>query len=94
MHIEVFGKQDCALCESTKRKILHFIRKWGHAGRVDFAFVDMDTVDGLAEGAFRDVNEIPTTIVSDDGKAFGRWEGAVPPSEEVREALSKCLLKR
>ena len=94
MLIQVFGKEDCGLCKSIKRKLVHFMQKWGHSERVDIAFVDMDTVDGMAEGAFLDVSETPTTIISDDGHTFGRWEGAVLPSEEVREVLTKCLLKQ
>ena len=37
--------------------------------------VDMDTVDGMAEGAFRDVADIPTTIVRDSGVDLARWDG-------------------
>ena len=92
MRIEIFGKDQCAVCESTKRKMAHFMKKWGYADRVDTTFVDMDTVEGMAEGAFRDVNEIPTTVISDNGSILGRWEGTVPPSEEVRGVLSKCSL--
>jgi len=94
MKIEVFGKENCAVCESTKRKLAHFLEKWGCADGVDMTFVNMDTVEGMAEGAFQDVSEVPTTIISCDGKTWGRWEGAVPPSEEVKEALSKCCSKQ
>ena len=91
MVVEVFGKDNCAVCQTTKRKLSHFLKKWGYSDRVDMVFVNMDTVEGMAEGAFRDVNDVPTTIVSDDGETFGRWEGAVPPSDEVREVLSGCF---
>ncbi len=91
MRVDVFGNEDCAICASTKRKIEHFLHKWGYKETVDIAFVNMDTVEGMAEGAFHDVLEIPTTIISADGKAHGRWEGVVPPSEEVRGVLSTCI---
>lgn len=91
MVVEVFGKEDCAICQTTKRKLSHFLEKWGYSDRVDMVFINMDTVDGMAESAFRDVIDVPTTIVSEDGKTFGRWEGAVPPSDEVREVLSGCF---
>ncbi len=90
MKVEIFGKDDCAICKSTKRKLAHFVEKWGYGDRVELVFISMDTVDGMAEGAFRDVSEIPTTIISHDGDAVGRWDGGVPPSQEVREALAQC----
>ena len=91
MKVEVFGKANCAVCQSTKRKLAHFIDKWGYMDRVELVNIDMDTVDGMAEGAFRDVGEIPTTIISDGDRDIARWEGAPPPSDEVREILDKCL---
>ena len=89
MKIEVFGKPDCALCKTTKNKLAHFIDKWGYADTVDLAFIDLDTVDGMAEGAFRDVIEIPTTIVSHNGSTLARWEKLVPSSEEFKQVLQK-----
>ena len=92
MKIEVFGKQNCAICQSTKKKLSHFLDKWGFAEKVPLDFFDMETVDGLAEGAFRDVTEIPTTIVSDEGSPLARWDGGIPPSEDLKKALERCLL--
>jgi len=91
MKIEVFGKQGCALCQTTKRKLSHFLEKWGHAEKVEFAFVDLETADGLAEGAFQDVTAVPTIIISDNGDALGRWEGEVPPSDDVKKILDERL---
>ncbi len=91
MKIEVYGKQGCALCQSTKRKLAHFLEKWGHGEKVQMAFVDMETVEGLAEGAFHDVNEIPTTILSDNGSTLARWEHEVPPSEDIRQLIETRL---
>ncbi len=90
MKIEVFGKPDCALCKTTKNKLAHFIDKWGYSDRVSLDFVDVDTRDGMAEGAFRDVTEIPTTIVSDNGSTLARWEKLVPSSEEFKQVLEQC----
>ncbi len=50
--ILVFGKQDCAKCETTKKKIGHFLTKWGIDSKVGIVFHDIETVDGRAEGAF------------------------------------------
>lgn len=91
MKVDVFGKQGCALCQTTKNKISHFIEKWGCSDKVSLRFVDMETVDGFAEGAFFDVNDVPTTIiVHDSGEMLARWDGVVPPSEDFRKAVEPC----
>ena len=89
MKIDVYGKQGCAKCESTKAKLGHYLKKWGVDGAVQLEFVDMDTADGLARGAMNGVfNVIPVTIVSDGGEgSLARWEGDVPPSMEVAGVL-------
>ena len=86
MEVQVFGKQDCAKCESTKNKLEHFISKLGVADRVRFTFFDMDTVDGLTEGAFRDVFDVPTTIIQQDGEDVVRWSG-IPPTAGLKQHL-------
>ena len=89
MKIEVFGKPGCAKCESTKAKLTHFLKKWQADGRVPLEFVDMTGAAGLALGAFHNVSDtIPVTIVfGDDNQPLGRWEGDVPPSDEVARLL-------
>ncbi len=89
MKIDVYGKPGCAKCESTKDKLSHCLKKWAVGDSVVLQFVDMDTADGLAKGVFNDVFDvIPVTIVSSDQDSqVARWEGAVPPSEEVAKAL-------
>jgi thiol-disulfide isomerase/thioredoxin len=87
MQIEVFGKQSCAKCETTKHKIEHFMTKLGVAEKVAFTFHDMDTVDGMTEGAFRDVFDIPTTIIQRDGQDLVRWAGEIPPTAGIKDYL-------
>ena len=87
MEIQVFGKQNCAKCQTTRHKLQHFISKLGVADKVRFTFFDMDTVDGMAEGAFRDVFAVPTTIVEDHGRDLARWEGVVPDSVQLKSTL-------
>ena len=86
--ISVFGKQGCAKCDTTKNKLRHFLTQWGLGHTVQVVFHDLDTVDGLAEGAFHDVRDIPLTIVENDGRPVARWDGSVPKSDLVRTALS------
>jgi len=87
MLIEVFGKENCARCETTKHKVQHFITKLGLDGRVQLQFHDMDTVDGMTEGAFRDVFDIPTTIIQRDGEDLVRWTGEIPSTAAIKEYL-------
>ncbi|MCX6377185.1 MAG: hypothetical protein NTU88_14340 [Armatimonadetes bacterium] len=86
--IFIFGKQGCAKCTTTKNKVGHYINKWGLVGEVPVIFMDMDSVDGLSEGAFREVCKIPTTIVEHRDNAVARWDGKVPNSEELRSSLA------
>jgi hypothetical protein len=85
MEIRIFGKQNCGKCLSTKHKVQHFIEKLGLQGSVNMVFFDVDTVDGMAEGAFCDVFEVPTTIIKDQGRDVFRWEGIVPDSQDLKQ---------
>jgi len=91
MTFEVFGKTNCARCKGTRNKLTHLIAKHGCNGEVDLAYHDMDTVDGMAEGAFNDVADVPTTIVWDEaGEMLTRWDGRLPPSVEVKAYLAQA----
>ncbi len=87
--INVFGKQDCPKCHTTRNKLEHFVSRWKMERKVNVVFHDLDTVDGLAEGAFYDVNEVPLTIVECDGRSIARWDGEVPNSQAVRLVLEE-----
>ena len=83
----IFGKEGCAKCDTTKNKVGHYISKWGLDGEVPIEFKDMDSLDGLSEGAYRDVWEIPTTIVEHSDSEVARWDGEVPQSESLHASL-------
>lgn len=83
MKIKVFGKKNCAKCETTKNKLGHFLKKNNYESIVGFEFHDIDTVDGMAEGAFHDVLKIPTTVIEREDSILARWEGEVPRTEEI-----------
>ncbi len=89
MKIKVFGKNGCAKCETTKNKIKHFITKWEVDKKVTLSFHDMDTIDGMAEGAYNDVLQVPTTILEKGDKIIARWEGEVPHSEKIKEYITE-----
>jgi len=91
MRFEVYGKNGCPTCESTKDKLALLIGKADAEDEVLVAYHDVDTVEGMAEGAFNDVTDVPTTILrSDAGETMARWEGTLPPSVEVKAFLGSA----
>lgn len=87
--VYIFGKQGCAKCETTKNKVGHYLTKWGMDKDVSVVFMDMDSAEGLGEGAFRDVRNVPTTIVEDKDREVARWDGEVPESESLKSRLTE-----
>jgi thioredoxin-like negative regulator of GroEL len=89
LKIQVFGKPNCAKCKTTKHKLEHFLSHWELDHSVQLVFHDMETVDGRAEGAFYDVNQIPLTIIEKEGREVARWDGDIPNSQSVRLVLEE-----
>ena len=88
MKIEIFGKQDCKLCESAKKKVAHFLEKWDQAANVQVVFHDVETIEGAAEGDYFDVFEIPSVLLKKDrDSVVARWDGQAPPSHELQQRL-------
>ena len=87
MEIKVFGKQNCGKCESTKNKVNHLLEKWGLKDKVVFSFIDLDTLDGLTEGTYHDVKEIPTTVIAREQQELARFEGDIPHSSQLGEVI-------
>ena len=91
MKVKVFGKPGCEFCKTTVKKFETFLNLWKINERVELSFFDMETVDGLAEGAFLSVIKIPTSIIETDGKVVARWDGKVPVSEEFKPHFEELL---
>jgi len=91
MDIKVFGKPGCEYCKTTMKKFETFSRRWNLADVISLSFLDMETVDGLAEGAFYSVTKIPTTIIEKNKSVLRRWDGQVPLSEEFKVVLDKAM---
>lgn len=87
--VSVFGKQECNACKAAVRKVTYFSEKWGKRDSTSIDFIDMETVDGLAEGAYRDVYDIPTVILEDGDRELARWVKKVPQSSEFRDFFLK-----
>lgn len=97
MEVKVFGKPGCEFCKTTMKKFETFFGRWNiDQSAVNLSFFDMETVDGLAEGAFYGVSKIPSTIIEKESNVLKRWDGVVPLSEEFKnffEDLSSPLSK-
>lgn len=87
MIVKIFGKPDCALCKTTKNKWYFLLQQWGLLPDVKLIFFDLNTVDGLTEGAFYAVTAMPTTVLENGGKIISRWDGVIPPTEGIQNAL-------
>jgi len=87
MQVKIFGKTGCARCQTTVHKVAHIVKKLKLSSRIAVSVIDMDSVEGMAEGMFNEVREIPTTIISDAGKPLARWDGKIPTSSELRRIL-------
>jgi thiol-disulfide isomerase/thioredoxin len=83
--VKVFGKPGCKFCKTTVEKFETFLGRWDAKGKVNLSFHDMETVDGLAEGAFYGVTKIPSTVIENQESLLARWDGQVPLSREFEE---------
>jgi thiol-disulfide isomerase/thioredoxin len=87
--IKLFWKQDCPKCPAAKR-IFNNLRSEG------FEIIDynLDTADGLAEGAYHGVLSTPTLLVIDEhDKELLQWRGDVPTFEEIKAVLVNYEVK-
>ncbi len=82
----VFGKQTCPVCKDAFEKLIYFKEKKGFSAPVEY--VDMETVDGLAQGAYYEVADIPTIVILDGDKELIRWTKKPPISEEFLPYLT------
>ena len=86
--IKIFGKKNCDACKSTKQKFDLFLEKWDAKGDVEMKFYDLDTVEGLTEGAMNDATDVPSTIIEKNGVEVARWTKKVPLSKDFKEIFA------
>jgi thiol-disulfide isomerase/thioredoxin len=85
MQVKVFGKPGCEYCKTTMKKFETFFGRWDvNQSKANLSFFDMETIDGMAEGAFYSVSKIPSTIIEQEDNILKRWDGVVPLSEEFK----------
>ena len=92
MDVVIFGKVNCGKCAGTKERVTFLIEKMGLAGKVPMQFVNLETYEGRAEGAFYDVYDaVPVTLIRNDAQEIlSRWEGVMPRSEELKPFLESA----
>lgn len=84
MEVIVFGKLQCGKCKGAQDRVTFLIGKMGLVQKIGVRFVDVNTINGRAEGAFFDVYDaVPVTIIRNDGEDLGRWEGEAPRTEDL-----------
>lgn len=76
----IFGRQTCPVCKEVYNKLSYFKEK--EKFDAEIVYFDIDNVDGLAEGAFYEVGDIPTVLVVDGDKELARWARIPPMSAE------------
>ncbi|MDH5185798.1 MAG: hypothetical protein OEW70_01895 [candidate division WOR-3 bacterium] len=83
---KIYGKKSCGTCHDVHHKMEYFRNHWLQDAAIDY--YDMETVDGLAEGAYNDVSDIPTVVLEKDGKELGRWIKIPPTFDELKTMFS------
>ena len=84
----MFTKKTCPTCRVAKELLERFIQERRLTALVLVEHHDLDTVDGLAEGAYWDVMAVPTLIIERERKVVARWDGQVPQEADLEKALS------
>ena len=82
-----FSKKECPACRVARELLERFINERKLKEMVSVEHHDLDTVDGLAEGAYWDVSAVPTMIVERDRRVVARWDGQVPKEQDLERAL-------
>jgi hypothetical protein len=90
--IYIFGKPTCVVCKDAYDKIHYFKAKKNF--NAEIMYCDMESVDGLTEGAYHEVFDIPTIIIFDEqNKELVRWVKKPPISEEFLPYLKDQVPK-
>lgn len=89
MEIKLFGTKLCPGCNMAVKRINEVIE--GYDGKVAVNYYDMETVDGLMEGALNEVMKLPTIVLSSRGELVARWNGDVPEADDLRERLNRTI---
>ena len=89
MEIKLFGTKLCPGCNTAVKRLNEAME--GCGDKVTLNYYDMETVDGLMEGALNEVMKLPTIVLSEQGELLARWNGEVPEVDELQEKLNKTI---
>lgn len=84
--VYIFGRPDCSVCKDAVHKVNYFKEKGKF--QAEIKYFDMESVDGLAEGSFLEVSDIPTIVIMNEGEEIMRWVKKPPISEEFLPYLT------
>jgi len=87
MKIVYFVKDGCDACKKAREKVEFFLGRWGVGEGFDRESFNLSTVDGLVEAAMREVHDIPTVVLEQEGTEVARWIRRPPTSAELHAAL-------
>ncbi len=74
MKIVYFVKDGCDACKKAREKVEFFLGRWGVGDGLDRESFNLSTVDGLVEAAMREVHDIPTVVLEQEGGTeVARW---------------------
>jgi hypothetical protein len=77
-----FGRAKCEACHKAKGKVEYFLNRWHVAAPL--VCYDVDAPEGMAEGAWYDVAEVPTVILEDGEQIIGRWKEKPPLLQDLK----------
>jgi glutaredoxin len=81
--IKIFTKAECPKCPAAK-EIGSILQQEG----LQVNYYDLETPDGLAEGAFYSVLSTPTIIIEDqDERILAGWRGSIPTLQEIQGVI-------
>lgn len=89
MQVKIFGIPSCSVCKGAREKMTYFLKKWGRENQIPLNYYDLETTDGMAEGAYYEVWQVPTVVIEDDEEEVMRWVKKVPLSREFEPLLRR-----
>ncbi len=88
VNIKVFGEKESLLSKKILKKVRLLLNEWKIENQLGLFFYDVATVEGLAEGAYYEVDELPTVIILSTEEIV-RWKGIVPEIEDMKRYIEE-----
>ncbi|MFA4910112.1 MAG: thioredoxin family protein [Deltaproteobacteria bacterium] len=83
--VKIFFKSDCPKCPAAKNMGI-ILKKEG----INVTNYNLDTLDGLAEGAYYSVMATPTLIIEDEEENhIADFRGDVPTVQDIQKLINQ-----